>query len=196
MYDGGENLGNGASATIRLTIGPPIDHNERPARFRAHFAPLLTNRVPTMSDKKESAKAGKGGAEVKPGGKKPVWVDEDAHVILKEWATLTRQSMVDVASQLVLETLGGAAVASEPVVELSAAKVDAVVAAPVVTAPAVAAAPAVAEDEQLIGADEAPSRVVAAPAPPAPTPAPRPEPRRREVPPTGNVQYLGGIWLV
>jgi hypothetical protein len=154
-----------------------------------------------MSDKKESAKTGKAGAEAKSGGKKPVWVDEDAHVILKEWATLTRQSMVDVASQLVLETLGGAAAAPAPAVEPPAATQPvAREVAPVVSTPVVAVAPAVVEDgDQLIGADEAPARVAApvAPAPtPAPAPAPRPEPRRREAPPSGNVQYLGGIWLV
>ena len=191
---------NGDFATIRLTIGPPIDHNDRPACFRAHFALLLTTRVPTMSDKKESAKAVKGGAEVKSGGKKPVWVDEDAHVILKEWATLTRQSMVDVASQLVLETLGGGAAAPAVVVESAVVTPQVVeqpsVEAPVSPAPVLASVPAVSDDDQLIGADEAPVRVVAAPVPPTPAPAPRPEPRRREVPPTGNVQYLGGIWLV
>jgi hypothetical protein len=153
-----------------------------------------------MSDKKESAKAVKGGAEVKSGGKKPVWVDEDAHVILKEWATLTRQSMVDVASQLVLETLGAGAAAPAVVVESAVVTPQVVeqpsIEAAVSPAPALASAPAVPDDDQLIGADEAPVRVVAAPVPPAPTPAPRPEPRRREVPPTGNVQYLGGIWLV
>lgn len=153
-----------------------------------------------MSDKKESAKAVKGGAEAKSGGKKPVWVDEDAHVILKEWATLTRQSMVDVASQLVLETLGGGAAAPAVVVE-SVVVITPVVEPPAVAvvsspAPALASAPAVSDDDQLIGADEAPVRVVAAPVPPAPAPVPRPEPRRRDVPPTGNVQYLGGIWLV
>lgn len=151
-----------------------------------------------MSDKKESAKTGKAGAEAKSGGKKPVWVDEDAHVILKEWATLTRQSMVDVASQLVLETLGGAAAAPAPVVEqASVAQPVSREAAPVVSTPVVAKAPAVVEDgDQLIGADEAPARVAAPVPAPTPAPAPRPEPRRREAPPSGNVQYLGGIWLV
>lgn len=38
-------------------------------------------------------------------GKKPVWVDEDAHAILKKYAKLTKNSMVEVASTLVLEKL-------------------------------------------------------------------------------------------
>lgn len=38
-------------------------------------------------------------------GKKPVWVDEDAHAILKQYAKLTKASMVEVASNLVLEKL-------------------------------------------------------------------------------------------
>lgn len=38
-------------------------------------------------------------------GKKPVWVDEDAHAILKKYAKLTKTSMVEVASSLVLEKL-------------------------------------------------------------------------------------------
>lgn len=193
-----------------MTIGPPIDHNYGPVSLRAHVALSLTPRVPKMTDKKESAKTAKPGAEAKSGGKKPVWVEEDAHVILKEWATLTRQSMVDVASQLVLETLGAGPAQPAAVVEAVAAEpevIGEVVAAPAApAAPApVVAAPAVVEDddEELIGANEAPAPVAAAPvaaAPvvqtPPPAPTPRPEPRRREAPPTGNVQYLGGIWLV
>ena len=38
-------------------------------------------------------------------GKKPVWVDESAHAILKEYASLTKTSMVETASRLVLEKL-------------------------------------------------------------------------------------------
>lgn len=38
-------------------------------------------------------------------GKKPVWVDEDAHAILKAYARITKNSMVEVASSLVLEKL-------------------------------------------------------------------------------------------
>lgn len=38
-------------------------------------------------------------------GKKPVWVDENAHAILKEYAQITKESMVDVASALVLQHL-------------------------------------------------------------------------------------------
>ena len=37
--------------------------------------------------------------------KKPVWVDEAAHAILKEYSKLTKESMVDIASRLVLDHL-------------------------------------------------------------------------------------------
>lgn len=37
--------------------------------------------------------------------KKPVWVDESAHAILKQYSKLTKESMVDVASRLVLDHL-------------------------------------------------------------------------------------------
>jgi hypothetical protein len=52
--------------------------------------------------------------------KKPVWVDESAHAILKEYAKLTKEPMVEVASRLVLDHLGdldpnaGLSAASEP----------------------------------------------------------------------------------
>ena len=59
-------------------------------------------------------------------GKKPVWVDEDAHAILKKFAKLTRNSMVEVASALVLDKLsqldpasGLEPVSADPVVDLS-----------------------------------------------------------------------------
>jgi hypothetical protein len=146
-----------------------------------------------MTEKNQPAKPAKAApADAKSGGKKPVWVEEEAHVILKEWAALTRISMVDVASQLVLENLRADGATEGLIGEVAAA------AAP---APAPVAAPVAAAAEEWIGADEAP--VPAAPAPvaapaPAPAPAPmaaRPE-RKREVIPTGDVQYLGGIWLV
>ncbi|TVQ97234.1 MAG: hypothetical protein EA398_14785 [Deltaproteobacteria bacterium] len=37
--------------------------------------------------------------------KKPVWVDEDAHRILKAWAKILKRPMVEVASELVLSRL-------------------------------------------------------------------------------------------
>lgn len=37
--------------------------------------------------------------------KKPVWVDESAHAILKQYSKLTKESMVDVASRLVIDHL-------------------------------------------------------------------------------------------
>lgn len=37
---------------------------------------------------------------------KPVWVDEDAHRLLKSWAKAQKRPMVEVASELVLQRLG------------------------------------------------------------------------------------------
>jgi hypothetical protein len=48
---------------------------------------VALNQVPAMSDKK------------------PVWVDESAHAILKQYSKLTKESMVDVASRLVIDHL-------------------------------------------------------------------------------------------
>ena len=38
--------------------------------------------------------------------KKPVWVDQEAHAILKAYSKLSKKAMVDVASELVLTRLG------------------------------------------------------------------------------------------
>ena len=38
-------------------------------------------------------------------GKKPVWVDEEAHSVLKRYSKLVKASMVEVASSLVVEHL-------------------------------------------------------------------------------------------
>lgn len=48
--------------------------------------------------------------------KKPVWVDEDAHAILKAYSAITKESMVEIASRLVLDHLAEleAGFASEP----------------------------------------------------------------------------------
>ena len=48
---------------------------------------MALNLVPALSDKK------------------PVWVDESAHAILKQYSKLTKESMVDVASRLVIDHL-------------------------------------------------------------------------------------------
>jgi hypothetical protein len=37
--------------------------------------------------------------------KKPVWVDEDAHAILKAYSAITKESMVEIASRLVVDHL-------------------------------------------------------------------------------------------
>jgi len=145
-----------------------------------------------MTEKNQPAKPAKAApADAKSGGKKPVWVEEEAHVILKEWAALTRISMVDVASQLVLENLRADGATEGLIGEVAFAAAPAPVAAPVIVA-----------EEEWIGADEAPVPVAPAPVAAAPAPAPAPAPmsarpeRKRDVVPTGDVQYLGGIWLV
>jgi hypothetical protein len=53
-------------------------------------------------------------------GKKPVWVDESAHAILKEYASLTKTSMVETASRLVLEKLSQLDVAAAAAAEAEA----------------------------------------------------------------------------
>jgi len=101
--------------------------------------------------------------------KKPVWVDEDAHAILKRYAKLTKSSMVDVASRLVLERLN----------DLSP---DAGLTEPVEPAPA----PVPAEP------------VSTKPAPvPRPIQQAKRKPRKPMPDPNDkNVRFVGGIWIV
>jgi hypothetical protein len=161
----------------------------------------LILRTGNMATKKTKTGKGKDG-----GGKKPVWVDEDAHAILKEWALLTRTSMVDAASALVLESLAGPPVASGDTL-IGAEETSA---APAAT-PAPATAPAASPAEAPV-ATQAPAPAAAAPAPaPAPvveqaaasvvsTPAPAPAPRKKRTqkpPAPGTIkQHVGGVWLV
>lgn len=104
-------------------------------------------------------------------GKKPVWVDEEAHLILKQYSKLTKTSMVEVASTLVLEKLSqlepGAGL------EQDAAEGE--------TGSTATARPSV----QKPVAVNAPQRT---------------QKRRRKPtmpdPADGDIRYVGGIWLV
>ena len=136
-----------------------------------------------------------------PKDKMPVWVDEEAHGILKAYAKTQKQSMVSFASELILNRIdsldpssglsgGGAPAATTPVAEATPA-------APASEAPEAAAVAAVAP-------------VATTPQPPAPrksgttTAKKRPaakqtsrRPRKQPVPTDdGTVRFLGGVWLV
>jgi len=103
-------------------------------------------------------------------GKKPVWVDEDAHAILKKFAKLTRNSMVEVASALVLDKLsqldpasGLEPVSADPVVDLSRPQTIA---------------------QKPVSVNRSVS-------------ARKPRPKREKLDPNdANVRFVGGIWLV
>lgn len=103
-------------------------------------------------------------------GKKPVWVDEEAHAILKQYSKLVKSSMVDVASKLVLERLG----------ELDP---DAGLDAPAVAS----SAPSVKPDTARPQATSTPSM--------SSKKAARPRPRRHD-PNDESVRFVGGIWFV
>lgn len=122
-------------------------------------------------------------------GRKPVWLDEEAHLLIKEYAKLTKTSMTEITSQLVLEHVetldGGTASDSTPTATSSASapseSAGASVGAP--AAKAVAAAP----------------KAAAKPAPEAPkakAEKPAEAPKRKRRANTDGVRYLGGIWLV
>ncbi len=104
-------------------------------------------------------------------GKKPVWVDEDAHAILKIYAKLTKSSMVDVASKLVLRRLpelspeAGLEAPAEPAAPAVGAKAEPVHSKPVAVNP------------RKPAKKRRPAKV-------------QPDPNDT------NVRYLGGIWLV
>lgn len=124
--------------------------------------------------------------------KKPVWVDLDAHQMLKEYADLTKQSMVELASELVLNHLdeleGDAPVAAAPA---AAPEAPAAVAAPT---PALAAAPVAAAPAPAPIAFE--PIVAPEPEPEAPAPPRIEKPRRERREDDGTIKYFGGVWLV
>ncbi len=140
-----------------------------------------------MATKK--TKTGKG----KDGGKKPVWVDEEAHSVLKEWAGLTRTSMVDAASALVMESLAVGGQSGDLLIGADEVAAAALAPAPAESAPTTAApakTPAVAS----------PAAQPAASTPTAAANAPAPAPRKKraqKTPAPGTIkQHVGGVWLV
>ncbi len=104
--------------------------------------------------------------------KKPVWVDESAHTILKEYAKLTKLRMVDVASDLVLNHI-------ETLLEPANAK-------PAKAARAEEPSEPAPVPQTRVEAE--PVRRAARPRPPRKAPRPNPD--------DTDVRYLGGVWLV
>lgn len=124
--------------------------------------------------------------------KKPVWVDEESHAILKEYSARENRSITEIANDLVLEHLHTLDEAPSPVEVAPAA-------APAPTPPAPEPAPAVVAAPVPAPAAPAPAPepVAATPAPAPPAPAPRkPAPRPRKEGSEGTVNHLGGVWLV
>lgn len=115
--------------------------------------------------------------------KKPVWLDEQAHAILKDFAKLVKKSATDVTSDLVIQHLH----------MLDAVPFDG-------TAPA-APAPApveVIEREEIDEAPAEPARYVEVSAKdleaPRSTPTPSiPKRERKQREDDGRVRYLGGV---
>ncbi|MFT4704196.1 MAG: hypothetical protein ACI81R_001892 [Bradymonadia bacterium] len=99
--------------------------------------------------------------------KKPVWVDEEAHSILKRYSKLVKSAMVDVASRLVVERLNDLDPASG--LETSA--------------PAPAPVLDTARPQATAPASDRPKK-------PARAKAPRPDLIDE------NTRFVGGIWIV
>lgn len=117
--------------------------------------------------------------------RKPVWLDEDAHLILKQFAKLEKTSMTEVTSQLVLDHLASLEDASSevaPVAVAPASEVEEV---------AVVEAPAAPEPARFV--ETAPDAPLEPPRPEPPAP-PRRERTQRED--DGTTRYLGGVWLI
>ncbi len=102
--------------------------------------------------------------------RKPVWLDENTHLTIKQYAKAIKKSMTDAASKLVLDHIGDLDDAGEAVAAVPQAE-------PVVqkATPAVPAAKP----------EAAPKKVEKAA-------APKPKKERQHDGP----RYLGGIWLV
>lgn len=134
-------------------------------------------------------------------GRKPVWLEEQAHLLIKQYAKLTKTSMTETTSQLVLKHL---AILEG---ESSQAEVEAPAEVAKEAAPAKAsAAPAKkVESKKAEPTKAAPKN--AEPTKATPEPAKKsPAKKRRPNAPAGKdrassdnqdgVRYLGGIWLV
>jgi hypothetical protein len=168
-----------------------------------------------MATAMKKARTGKG---KDGGGKKPVWVDEEAHVVLKEWAALIRSSMVDAASALVLESLAGITPVKTAVLAedddgddddgewIGAAEVAAVNAAttapPPVPEPVAAVEPAAPSPSAPPSSsttathDVEPAAAAAEPEHPTAPAPPRRKSRTADAPSGGVKQHVGGVWLV
>lgn len=120
--------------------------------------------------------------------RKPVWLDEDAHLILKQYAKFVKTSMTEVTSQLVLDHLAKLDGSAEPEAREAGASV---VESPKAAAQAV---PQVEETEDPNRYVETTSETRLEP----PRPEPPAPPRRQRTPreENGEIRYLGGIWLV
>lgn len=120
--------------------------------------------------------------------RKPVWLEEDAHLILKQYAKLAKTSMTEVTSRLVLDHLTELDNASGAESQAGATAVAA-------EAPAAVAAPAAPVETEVANRyveTSGDTRLE----PPRPEP---PAPPRRERGPRkddGEVRYLGGVWLL
>lgn len=117
--------------------------------------------------------------------RKPVWLDEDAHLILKQFAKFEKTSMTDVTSQLVLDHLASLESGAP------APSATAVIAAPVAAPAIVVEAPAAPEPARFVETSPDTPLEPARPEPPAP---PRRERVQRED--DGTTRYLGGVWLM
>lgn len=129
-------------------------------------------------------------------GRKPVWLEEQAHLLIKQYAKLTKTSMTETTSQLVLQhllTLEGGAASAE--VEAPAKEIQ-------------AAEPAKAKAALEPKAESKPAESKKAePAKAKPEPAKKSAPQKRKPSASSStdrassdnqdgVRYLGGIWLV
>jgi hypothetical protein len=152
--------------------------------------------------------------------KKPVWADDEGHVLLKEWASLTGLAMVECASRLVIDTLSPELEADTPATDFSTLvdrlPLQAAPARTVVPTPEPPRAPAPSRAPRVDVEDPPPVPTVAAPArtpapmeaadptatpaaaaPPAAPAPPRPAPRpARRAESDGPARHVGGIWLV
>lgn len=125
--------------------------------------------------------------------KKPVWVDEDAHAILKHYSKLVKSSMVDVASDMVLSKLDELPADAG----LSVPKSHAAGAAKAFEDPdAAAITPESIKDtpdhDEVIKTADAPPKSDE----PETGRSQRPSPRDRKEQKDGDTRFLGGVWLV
>lgn len=114
--------------------------------------------------------------------RKPVWMDEEAHGILKTYSKLVKRSMADVTTELVMQ------------------HVDTLPEDAGLDASAPAAAERAPVSESAPAAEPAAAKPAAAAKPkakPAPAPSSTRKSSSQEKPAEeGGIRYLGGVWLV